>query len=88
MHTLPHNIIKTIIGLSLLIALGLALSGCETLGTVVGKGQEFNDAKIKAAKFVLCEESSIGAVRREFGDDPVAYNAMCTGKPITGLINK
>jgi len=68
----------------LAFAFVLLLSGCSTVA--IEKVRGFNDAKIKAAKFVLCEESPIGAVRREFGKDPAAYNALCSDAPVEKLI--
>lgn len=62
--------------------LGL-LSGCSLIPTIVAKKAEIDDSRIKGAKYCICEDCSIGSVRREFQGKESAYAEVCGRSPST-----
>ena len=60
----------------LFIYLGLT-TGCASLSDIGDKGAEYNDTAVDVAIFTLCWGASVGSIRREFGDRPETWNALC-----------
>ncbi len=61
----------------LLVYLGIT-SGCSlSLADIGTKGAEYNDTAVDTAKFTLCGGASVGSIRREFGDKPEVWKALC-----------
>ncbi len=62
----------------LLVWLGLT-TGCS-LSDIGIKGAEINDTAVDTAVFTLCWGASIGSIRREFGDNPETWKALCANE--------
>ncbi len=61
----------------LFVYLGIA-SGCASLSDIGSKGAEINDTAVDTAVFTLCWGASVGSIRREFGNKPEVWTALCS----------
>lgn len=49
-----------------ILALTVLISGCTTVSRILDFGAAANEEAVKSSIFVICQGSSIGAVRRSF----------------------
>ena len=71
------------------LALALAVSGCGftpqgelVRGVVREKGAQAYDEGLANSLWFMCNAASVGSIRRTFGNNMAAYNAICAEAPL------
>ena len=60
----------------------LAITGCSTIESAIGRAAEVNDNALDTAHFTVCNGASIGSIRRKFNTPELAelWRKLCEEK--------
>jgi len=82
---------KKILLFAILMCAVFLLSGCFGKKEMAGKGASIADSALEISIWGVCDGSSTGAIRREFGNDPEkieAWQNLCAkaGMPVSPVM--